>query len=108
MIAATQGRSRLLGVGKSEGAVLGYKGTMGVVDVLTALAVGNRGVEDPGSSAVHDEVHLVPEGAVQPLVEIGERLLEQIAREERRSCLPDQEQCDEVLSARSVATQDHA
>ena len=49
-----------------------------VVDVLGALAAEERGVEDHDGSAVHDEAHLVPEGAVQPLGEIGGRLGEQL------------------------------
>ena len=52
-----------------------------VVDVLGALAVGKRGVEDHDGSAVHDEVHLAPKGVVQPLREIGEHLREHLARE---------------------------
>ena len=65
-------------IGKTERAILGYEGTVDVVDVLGALAVGEQEVEDRDGSAVHDEAHLAPEGAVQPLGEIGERAREQL------------------------------
>ena len=51
-----------------------------MVDVLGALAVGVGRVENRDGSAVHDEAHLEPEGEVQPLGGIGERLGEQVAR----------------------------
>ena len=75
------GAESLLRIGKSERAILGYEGTVDVVDVLSALAVGEKGVKDHDGSAVHDEAHLAPEGVVQPLGEIIERLFEQLARE---------------------------
>jgi len=74
----------LLCIGKTKHAILGYKGMVDVVDVLGALAVGEQGVEDHeshDSATVHDEAHLAPEGAVQPLGDIGECLREQHAHE---------------------------
>ena len=67
-----QVRSRL-SIGK-QSAILGYEGAVDVVDVLGALAVGEQGVEDHDGAAVHDKADLVPEGMVQPLGGIGERL----------------------------------
>ena len=75
------GSKPLLRIGKTERAILGYEGAVDVVDVLGALAVGEQGVEDHDGAAVYDEADLPPEGAVQPLGEIGERLLEQLARQ---------------------------
>jgi len=80
-VSVIRGRGRCCVSGKTERAILGYEGTVDVVDVLGALAVGEQGVEDRDGSAVHDEVHLAPEGAVQPLGEIGERSREQLACE---------------------------
>jgi len=75
------GKEPLLRIGKTERAILGYEGAVDVVDVLGALAVGEQGVEDHDGAAVHDEADLPPEGVVQPLGEIGERLLEHLARQ---------------------------
>ena len=75
------GSKTVLGVVKAERAIFGNEGAMDVVDVLSALAVGEGGVEDHDGSAVHDEAHLAPEGVVQPLGEIGERFGEYLARE---------------------------
>ena len=69
------GSELLLRVGKTEYFVLGDEGAVDVVDVLGALAVGERGVDD------HDGVDLATEGAVQPLGEIGVRLREHLARQ---------------------------
>jgi len=61
-------------------------------------------VEDHDGSAVHDEAHLAPEGAVQPLGEIGERLGEQLARKRNvRSHHLSEPERWEVLSALSAA-----
>ena len=69
---------------------------MDVVDVLGALAMRERGVEDHDGAAVHDEADLASERAVEPLGEIGEDSCEELARErdfvhfleyrERRGC----------------------
>ena len=75
------GPEPLLRVGKTERLVLGDEGPVDVVDVLGALAVGERGVEDHDGAAVHDEADLAAEGAVQPLGEIGECLLEHLERQ---------------------------
>ena len=75
------GPESLLRIGKTERAILGYEGPVDVVDVLGALAVGGQGAEDHDGSAVHGEADLPPKGAVEPLGEIGERLLEQLARQ---------------------------
>ena len=71
----------MLCTGKPKRAILGYEGTVGVVDVSGALAVGEQRVEDHDGSAVHDEAHLAAEGAVKTLGEVRERLREQLARE---------------------------
>ena len=68
-------------VWKAEGAILGHEGTVDVVDVLRALAMVERLVEDHDGAAVHDEAHLAPEGVVETLGEVGQRLLEELARE---------------------------
>ena len=75
------GPETLLGVVKPERAVLGHEGAVDVVDILGALAVGERGVEDHDGASVHDEADLAPEGAVQPLGEIGEHLREHLSRQ---------------------------
>ena len=75
------GSEPMLRVWKTERLVLGDEGAVDVVDVLGALAVGERGVEDHDGAAVHDEADLPAEGAVQPLGEIGERLREHLARQ---------------------------
>jgi len=94
------GSEPLLCVGKTEHFVLGDEGTVDVVDVLGALAVGERGVEDHDGAAMHDEADLPAEGAVQPLGEIGERLREHIARQRN----PEQGEVEVgVLSAPSAA-----
>jgi len=74
------GSEPLLRVGNTERFVLGDEGAVDVVDVLGALAVGERGVEGHDGAAVHDEADLAAEGAVQPFGEFGERLREHPAR----------------------------
>ena len=54
---------------------------MDVIHVLGALAVGEERVGDHDGPTVHDEADLAPEGAVQPLREVGEHLREHLARE---------------------------
>ena len=63
-VSAMQVRSRCSASGKTESFVLGDEGAVDVVDVLGALAVGERGVEDHDGAAVHDEADLAAEGAV--------------------------------------------
>jgi hypothetical protein len=70
----------LLGIRKSESAILGHEGTVDVDDVLSVLAVGEQGVENCDGSAVYEEADLAPEGAIQPVGEIGVRLREELAR----------------------------
>ena len=80
-VSAIKSLESLLRIRKFERTVLGYQGTVNVVDVLGALAVGEQGVGGHDSAAVHDETNLVLEGAVQPLGGVGERLHEQLAHE---------------------------
>ena len=53
---------------------------MDVVDVLGVLAVGGQGLKSCDGSAVYEEAYLTPEGAIQPLGDIGVRLHEELAR----------------------------
>ena len=54
---------------------------MDVVDVSSALAMREQGVEYHDGTAVHDEAHLALERAVEPLGEIGEHLIQELACE---------------------------
>ena len=69
----------LLSVGKLQRAELEHEGAVDVVHVLGALAVGEEWAEDHHGATVYEEAHLAPERAVQPLVDIGERLREHFA-----------------------------
>ena len=71
----------LLSVGKLQRAELEHEGAVDVVHVLGALAVGEERAEDHHGATVCEEAHLAPERAVQPLVDIGERLHEHFAHE---------------------------
>ena len=67
---------------KTERAVFRCEGAVDVIHVLGALTVGEEWVEDHDGSAVHHEADLAPEGAVQPLGEVGEHLREHRARQQ--------------------------
>ena len=73
-----------------------------IVDVLGALAVGERGVEDHDDSAVNDEAHLASKGVVQPLRVIGEDLREHLARE--RNVFSDLELWEEPIGSTDTGT----
>jgi len=76
------GSKSLLCIGETERVILRYKGAVDVVDVLGALVVGEQGVEDHDGTTMYDKADLLLEGVVQPLREIRERLLEQLAHQQ--------------------------
>ena len=58
------GTESLLGILDTQPAILAYKRTMDVVNVLGKLAVAERRVEDHNGATVHDEANLPPERMV--------------------------------------------
>lgn len=70
----------LLGIRETQCSILLYERAVDVVDVLCAVAVLERRVQDHHSTTVHDEAYLPPERAVQTLREVREHPLEE------RSC----------------------
>jgi hypothetical protein len=54
----------LFGIRETQCAILLHERAMDIVDVLCAVAVGERRVQDHHSTAVHDEAYLPPEGTV--------------------------------------------
>ena len=67
----------LFGILETQRTILLRERTVDIVDVLCALSVRERWVQDHHSTAVHDEAYLPPKRTVQPLGEIRQRLLEE-------------------------------
>ena len=57
----------LFGILETQRTILLRERTVDIVDVLCALPVRERRVQDHHSTAVHDEAYLPPKRTVQPL-----------------------------------------